>query len=265
LIFKNFRRVLHAFIFSFSIFGSAMECFSIKTLQSHIDSLQKGDWFVVDIDDTIITPQAMMFRPASPYCTFIDGIKRKSNIADIVSAWRLSRKVMLVEQEWPTIIEALKKRGVVVIALTQMHSGKFGKIPSMENWRADELRKLGITFNPFSTDTVETLIDTDEPATLFQGILFTGSHSKSDVLNSFIAKYGIPPKILFFDDRLHHVGSLGELCSKLNIIYEGYHYLATTQLPYSAEENHGAIQTQLILDGQWLEDEDVQKKQVSHG
>jgi hypothetical protein len=81
-----------------------MECSSIKTLQSRIDQLQPGDWFVVDIDETIITPQAMMFRPASPYCTFIDGIKLKSNIADIVSALLLNRKVMLVEQEWPTII-----------------------------------------------------------------------------------------------------------------------------------------------------------------
>ncbi len=238
-----------------------MECSSIKTLQSRIDQLQPGDWFVVDIDDTIITPQAMMFRPDSPFCTFIDGIKQKSNIADIVSAWRLNRKVMLVEQEWPEILDALQAKGVIVIALTQMHTGKFGKIPSMEHWRAEELKNLGITFSPFSTDTVETLIDTDELATLFQGILFTGAHPKAIVLSSFIKKYGTPPKILFFDDRLYQVNALEELCAEMQIPYEGYHYLATHQLPYSAEENQGAFQTQLILDGQWLEDSDIQKKQ----
>lgn len=242
-----------------------MECSSIKTLQSRIDQLQPGDWFVVDIDDTIITPQAMMFRPASSFCTFIDGIKQKSNIADIVSAWRLNRKVMLVEQEWPEILDALQAKGVIVIALTQMHTGKFGKIHSMEHWRAEELKNLGIIFSPFSTDIVETLIDTDEPATLFQGILFTGAHQKADVLNCFIKKYGTPPKILFFDDRLYQVKALEELCAEMHIPYEGYHYLATTQLPYTIEKDHGAFQTQLILDGQWLEDADIQKKQVSHG
>ena len=172
---------------------------------------------------------------------------------------------MLVEQEWPEILDALRAKGVIVIALTQMHTGKFGKIPSMEHWRANELKNLGITFSPFSADTVEILIDTDQPATLFQGILFTGTHSKADVLSSFIKKYGTPPKILFFDDRLYQVKALEELCTEMQIPYEGYHYLATLQLPYLAEKNHGAIQTRLILDGQWLEDEDVQKKQANHG
>ncbi len=244
-----------------------MECSSINTLQSRIDQLQPGDWLVVDIDDTIITPQAMMFRPASSFCTFIDDIKKDPlhNMAEILSTWRLSRKTMLVEQEWPEILDVLQKKGVIVIALTQMHTGKLGKIPSMEHWRVNELRNLEITFSPFSTDTVEILIDTDEPATLYQGILFTGAHPKADVLSSFIKKYGTPPKILFFDDRLYQVRALEELCAKMQIPYEGYHYLAAHQLPYSASENHGAIQTQLILEGRWLEDADVQQKQVSHG
>ena len=75
-----------------------MECVSIHDLQPELDQLQPGDWFIVDVDDTLITPQAMMFRTTSTFCTFIDDIKKEAphNLAEIVSTWRLSRRIMLV-------------------------------------------------------------------------------------------------------------------------------------------------------------------------
>lgn len=257
--------MLHAFIFSPKIFGSTMECVSIHDLQSELDQLQLGDWFIVDVDDTLITPQAMMFRPSSPFCTFIDKLKKDAppNLAETVSSWRLSRKIMLVEQEWPTIFEMLKNKGVTVIALTAMHTGTFGKISSMEHWRVNELKSIGLTFNPFAPDNIEILIDGEQPATLYQGILFTGSYLKSEVLKSFIAKHGTPSKILFFDDRLPQIELLQELCKNMNIPYKGYHYQAVTKLPYKSSLDYGSIQTKSLLDNcQWLEDEDVKEMQV---
>lgn len=243
-----------------------MECVSIHDLKPELDQLQSGDWFIVDVDDTLITPQAVMFRPSSPFNALIDDLKKTAppNLAEIVSTWRLSRKTMLVEQEWPTILEMLKKKGVTVIALTSMHTGTFGKISSMEHWRANELKSLGIIFSPIATDTIKVLINSkQQPATLHQGILFTGSHPKSDVLKSFIAMYGLPSKILFFDDRLPQVELLQELCKDMNIPYKGYHYLAVTKLPYNSATDYGAIQTKALLDNcQWLEDEAVKEMQA---
>ena len=260
LFFKNFRRVLHAFIFSFSIFGNPMECVSIKTLQPYLDQLQPGDWLVVDIDDTVITPSAMMFRTQSPHCKLIDNLKTSPNSDLTVSIWRLNRKIMLVEEEWPAIIDALQKRGVIVIALTQMHTGSFGKISSMEKWRAQELKTLGITFSAFATNDIEILIDGEKPATVYQGILFTGPHTKADVLENFIKRYGKPPKIVFFDDRFEHVKSLEKLCTDMNISFEGYHYQATNQIPYNAQKDFGTIQTQKLQnDGVWIEDSQIQE------
>lgn len=246
-----------------------MECFSIKAVQSRINQLQPGDWFIVDIDDTLITPQAMMFRPTSPFCTFIDDIKKSASqdVEKIVSTWRLNRRTMLVEEEWPAILDDLKERGVIVIALTQMDSGTFGDISSMEKWRANELKGLGITFSPFSKNNVETLIEIDRLATLHQGILFTGSHSKADVLISFIKKYGIPPKILFFDDRLYQVEALEKCCEEMSIPFEGYHYLAAAQLPYDAKKDYGFLQKQKLLDAcQWIEDSQIPEElKIKHG
>ncbi len=241
-----------------------MECVSIHDLQSEISQLQTGDWFIVDVDDTLITPQAMMFRPSSVFSAFIDDVKKEAphNLAQIVSTWRLSRKTMLVEQEWPTILDSLKDRGITVLALTQMHTGTFGKISSMEHWRAEELKSLGVTFSPFASDDVEVLINNELPATLYQGILFTGSHSKADVLKSLMTKYGTPAKIVFFDDRLSHVEALEKLCKERSIAYKGYHYSAVTELPYVREKDYGTLQTQILLTKcEWIEDEDVRKMQ----
>lgn len=259
LFFKIFRRVLHAFIFSFTIFGSSMECISIKTLLPYLEQLQPGDWLVVDIDDTIITPTTMMFRTQSPYHKLIDNLKASPNSDVTVSTWRLSRKIMLVEKEWALILELLKKKGVIVIALTQMHTGSFGKISSMEKWRAEELKALNVNFSPYAPNDVEILIDGEQPATLYQGILFTGSHTKAATLTSFVNKCGKPPKLIFIDDRIEHVKSLEKLCIDINIPFEGYHYQAVTQLPYDANKDFGATQTQKLQnDGVWLEDSQIQ-------
>lgn len=237
-----------------------MECVSIKTLQPSLDQLESGDWLIVDIDDTVIAPSAMMFRTQSPHCKLIDKLKTLPDSDITVSIWRLNRKVMLVEKEWPAIINALQKRGVIVIALTQMHTGSFGKIPSMERWRTQELKALGITFSAFAINDVEILIAGEKPATLYQGILFTGSHTKVATFVSFINKYGKPSKLVFIDDRIEHVKSLEKLCTEMNILFEGYHYQAVNHLPYNSEKDFGTIQTKnLQNDSIWLEDEDAQK------
>ena len=240
-----------------------MECTSIKSLDEIISQLQPGDWFIVDVDDTLIAPKAIMFRPQSPSYGFIDSLKKTApqTLPKILSTWRLNRKTMLVEPQWPEILKQLKNKGVTVLALTQMNTGSFGKIASMEKWRATELTQLNLTFSPFAIDSVETIIASDEAATLYQGILFTGSHSKAAVLEAFIKKYHKPNRIVFIDDRLHQVEDLSEFCKTTNIPYHGYHYLGASKLPYDALKDFGAIQTQMIANCQWVEDEQASKKQ----
>ncbi len=211
-----------------------VSCFSIDALSENLGKLQQGDWFIVDVDDTLITPKAMMFRPQSPYHDFIDDIKKAKpqNFSEILSTWRLNRETTLVEKQWPEILKALKAKGVTVVALTQMNTGNFGKIDSIEKWRANELATLNLTFSPFAMESPLLLIDNDLPATIYQGIMFTGSHSKAEVLKSFINKHTKPNQVMFVDDRLHQVESIAEFCWNTGISYYGYHYLATTRMPY---------------------------------
>lgn len=235
------------------------ECTSVHTLKDLINSLQPRDYFVVDVDDTLITPQAMMFRDRSPFYGFLDNIKKHApkNLPEILSTWRLSRKAILVEAQWPSILKDLNTKGITVLALTQFNTGKCGKIDSTEKWRAEELAKMRLNFSPFAMEKIETIIAHDDPATLFQGILFTGSHSKADVLKVFINKNHQPSKIVFLDDRLHQVENIFGFCKNANISYHGYHYLGASQLPYHPELDLGHIQTQMILNQEWAEDDQI--------
>ena len=55
-----------------------------------------------DVDDTFLTPKSKTFRKA-PYNQMIDRIKENKNNYDnyeeIVSNWRLQRKVILIDEE----------------------------------------------------------------------------------------------------------------------------------------------------------------------
>jgi hypothetical protein len=80
------------------------------------------------VDDTLITPQSLMFRTqGNP--DFIDNLKKRStelpNFIDILSNWRLQRKVMLVDDKWPHYIEMAVNNGAPVFGLTKMNTGPF--------------------------------------------------------------------------------------------------------------------------------------------
>ena len=203
----------------------------------------------------------MMFRHSSTFYGFLDKLKKQGcdNLAEILSTWRLNRKVMLTEEEWPEILSNLVSKDITVLALTQMNTGKFGKIDSMEKWRATELEELNLNFSPYGVNEIETIIEHQEPATLYQGILFTGSHSKAAVLEAFIKKYHTPAKIMFIDDRLHQVESIADFCNTFSLPYYGYHYLGASTLPYDQSMDFGSTQTQMILNQKWSEDNQTNK------
>lgn len=68
--------------------------------------------YFLDIDDTLIVPQSITFR-APPYNKMIDEIKQNkdsySNYEEIISNWRLRRKVILIDENWPEVLNRLEK------------------------------------------------------------------------------------------------------------------------------------------------------------
>nr|WP_238528399.1 DUF2608 domain-containing protein [Rickettsia honei] len=140
----------------------------------------------IDVDDTLITPKSKTFKQP-PYNQIIDRIKENKssydNYEEIISNWRLQRKVILIDEEWVEVINKLKEK-FSVYGLTQMNTGAFGNIPSMQDWRYKELKELGIEFSDNEKLVIYNSGQKDD-AISYKGIFITGNHSKSGTLSKF--------------------------------------------------------------------------------
>jgi hypothetical protein len=122
---------------------------TLQEVQEALSKLQADAVIFIDVDDTLITPLSKIFRAKSSYRFLIDDLKKNRenfpNFEMILSHWRLQRKTILVSPQWPELMNVLKKTHPVY-ALTKMETGAIGDIPSMENWRYEELKDKGIFF-----------------------------------------------------------------------------------------------------------------------
>ncbi|WP_347938644.1 DUF2608 domain-containing protein [Rickettsia oklahomensis] len=217
----------------------------------------------LDIDDTIMTPKSKTFR-AAPYNQMIDRIKdNKSNYdhyEEIVSNWRLQRKVILIDEEWVEVLNNLKEN-YPVYGLTQMNTGEFGNILSMQDWRYKELKEFGIEFCDSEKLVAYNSGQKDE-AMFYKGIFMTGNHSKSGTLSKFSDELNAR-FIVFVDNCMKHIEDVGSYCKKHNISFLGILFEGLKNLKGTPDRTLAEFQeTYLIENAKWLEDEEAYKLMV---
>ena len=245
--------------------ADAIENFSVvkSTLDIgfYLQQLPKDSIILVDVDDTIITPRSKTFRTA-PYNKLIDNIKKNKDnypaYQEIVSNWRLQRKVMLLDENWPAMLKQLREK-FSVYAITKMDTGRFGNIPSMEQWRYEELRDLGIEFSK-NNEIPSTILDDGQNNPMFyNGIFITGERSKSqtlDIYRSFL-KSSI---IVLIDDRLEHLEDIKAFCDKHSIKFIGLLFKGLENFKDRPDPAISDFQAKyLIENAQWLEDDKAYK------
>ncbi len=221
---------------------------------NHLDKLPQSSIIFFDIDDTIITPASKTFR-VKPYNQLIDDIKKNkeqyTNYHEIVSNWRLQRKIMLLDENWPIVINQLKTR-FPIYALTKMDSGKFGNIESIEQWRYNELKSLKIEFseNKHIVSNIGFL----------HGIFYTSTLSKSQTLAQYLPLLDATT-IVLVDDRLEHLEDVEKFCDSHNIKFIGILFKGLETLTDKPDPAIAEFQKQhLIKNAQWLEDDEAQAK-----
>jgi hypothetical protein len=239
---------------------------TIDEIRQALSGWEDGAVVFVDVDDTLITPQSKLFRWTSPYRFLIDDLKkdrqRYQNFEEIISHWRLTRKTMLISEDWPALIQDLKKRSKVY-ALTKMESGALGKIPSMEKWRHEELKRKGITFTPSFQNLNEALLSDEKsegnPSSFYGGIFITGSFPKSAVIRSYL-KSNKPSQIIFIDDRIEYLQDVQQECQRQNIPFLGIHFKGMERIDGSPDPKVAEFQKASLLEKcQWWEDEEAEK------
>mgnify|MGYP002084080293 FL=1 len=239
---------------------------TLKEVQEALSKVKEGAVIFLDVDDTLITPKSNIFRAKSPYRFLIDDLKKNKdhypNFEAILSHWRLQRKTILVCQEWPELINTLK-RSYPLYALTKMESGSIGDIPSMEKWRYEELQEMGISFTPIfngtSEETFVTYSSKAHPPAFYKGIFITGSFNKSDVLHAFL-KTQKPTQIVLVDDREEYIKDALEECNRQSIPFLGVLFKGTELILGQPNPKVAEFQKQYLLEkAQWLEDGEAEK------
>jgi hypothetical protein len=122
--------------------------------------------------------------------------------------------------------------------LTNAWTGAFGKIASLEDWRIQEIRDLGIDVSK-SFDTKQPLIfhhlkskDPKRFPIFKQGCLFTCNIAKGDVLKAFLQYTGwTPHRIIFIDDKRKYLESVENFCKQAGVAFTGFHYTAVAKMP----------------------------------
>lgn len=241
--------------------------YTLDEVKALLANVPKETVIFLDVDDTLITPQSNLFRTTSPFRTIIDQIKAQRdqipNVELILSHWRLQRKIRLVSDGWPAYIDELKTT-YPVYALTKMESGKIGAIPSMEEWRYEELKKYGMTFTPTCPGIVDGILvshpSKPSPAVFYKGIFITGSFNKSDVIAAFL-KAQRPPQIVLIDDRIEYLQDVMEECQRQSLPFLGILYKGVKLISGTPDPRIAAFQEHYLHEhAEWLEDEEAREK-----
>ena len=233
---------------------------SVEQIQEALSDLPQDTIVFSDVDDTIFTPCAGIFSSSSCCSDIIDYIKQERvrfrDFERILSAWRLGRKVQLVDPKWPEFARQARERWAF-FGLTQMATGRLGAIESTQRWRFQELSTLGITF---SRDGVfEAFENKDAAAGYYEGIFMTGTLSKGQVVQSALdlRQFG---GVVLIDDRMGHLQSAQEVCQHLSARYLGVHFTGRQRVLGTFNRDLAYAQVfELMVHHRWMEDEKMRE------
>ena len=210
--------------------------------------------FLIDVDHTLIWPTSLTLRTVQHH-KMIDEIKKSildvTRYGQVIGQWRLQRSISLTDSNWPKILEEIKKESEIY-GLTKVETGSFGPIPSMEQWRIDELSNLDIRFS--HNEKIEYMHPQNGPS-CHKGCIITGKKTKTQALEYFFSYFLHPPEsIVIVDDKIEHIESVHNFCMEKNMNFFGFHWKipliqSTPKIDALAKKQ----QRSLVKDYAWIE------------
>lgn len=244
---------------------------SLAPIESAIQQADSGTLVIFDVAEVLITPKDQILQLA--HREDLDKLDRElgkrysqEEIEKLGSIMKLSHSREVVDIKFLQLIHNLQKRGIKVIALTNFLTGPFGNIPSLEEWRIQDLESFGYTFK----DSWKTLkpkifgeLKTKDPKrfpVFKNGVLFTSSLSKGEVLKAFLHYAGLSPKkIVFIDDKREYLESVEAFSKEAGIPFVGFEYTAVAERPKSPlNEKRAQLQFEVLeKEHKWLKDKEA--------
>jgi len=243
---------------------------NIEDSQGYFEGLDSQSLVLWDVDETLIIPSDQVLHPENhmirkALIQHYMGNLSKEKFEEFVSQILSRTPYCLINHVVPHLISSLQNQGIHVMAFTAMGTGNYGSISSLEDWRIQQLRKLGIDFSRCfpqhsGLSWKETISTKGFPA-FKDGILCSDHLEKGPVLHNFLHKIQWKPaQVLFFDDLLDCLISVEQALETLNIPFIGFHYQASQlklgKPPVDLKLAHYKFQF-LVQNGIWLPDEEA--------
>ncbi len=227
----------------------------------------KNSFVLFDVDDVLITSPDYVARGHLPLWVRLrllwafPGILKES-VAELVYSlgWQQAPRV-LIEPLVVEVINDIKQQGATVLGLTSMESGSYGVISSMPQWRANMLKNMGIVFSQNYPNQMYTglPLDRDKYPVLFEGILCTNQQPKGEVLAAFLDANNLhPAEIIFFDDSMSNLQSVGHACSQRVIPCTLFLYRGSERFSNTLDSASIIRQIDILMkEHRWVSDQEI--------
>lgn len=229
----------------------------LSDIEELISQLDCNSLVLFDVDGTLIVPEDAILKPHRQdiFKKLIEGHPERDLYRDI----HLQAPHSLVDSASLTLIQQLQETGIPTLAFTAAPS-KASYPGEPGDWRIHELLRFGFDFRSAFPDHPILHIP-KAPDQIFSplfksGILFSSLHSKGDILTHFLQKVGFTPnKVIFIDDVIEYIQSVGDALDQMGIEFIGVHYTASQDGPSYLNLEHARFQVSYFLEHDvWLDD-----------
>ncbi|WP_410528116.1 DUF2608 domain-containing protein [Rickettsia oklahomensis] len=252
-------------VISYVGYGQIIPTYSVDsvTMKNLLPKIDANTLVLVNIDNTIITPQSKLFRyQDNSYINFTKYLYslavHNSSVNKTIAQLIEHRQMMLVESKWIDLINKMKQQGAMVLGLQEI-TPPCNLIENYEGWLYTLLYKLNIHFtNKVNDKDVFRFNPSDAGGPIFYlGIIFTGNINKVKTLIEFLKIIPKQPtKIVIFANNKKDLENMDSYLRMVDIEYYGIEYLGWTRLPGSPDHQIAELQQDVLLNtGQWLEDD----------
>lgn len=248
-----------------------IEAYHLKEFLHHLQDFDAESLILWDVDSTLIIPRDQILKPGNE--DILNEIemhyfhnKSPQEVRYLVSQVFQRMPFCLVDEEVATLVSALQNRSIPMLGLTAMRTGPFGVIESMENWRVNQLRLLGIDFSGTFPQYAHLTWEESSPRfghpAIKEGVICCDHVPKGIVLTSFLQKIDWRPRqVLFIDDCLEFVQSVDAAMAKLNIPCICVHYRAVEKMETPVDEALAHYQLKVLVNEQiWLSDTEAKER-----
>jgi len=254
-------------------FADIIQTSNLLPIQTAIKNANPSTLVVFDIDDVLLTAKDQILQPRNK--TFNNTLAkelqnrlRKDEAENLWSIILLSFHDEVVDPNIIPLMQNIKTRDLKILGLTNLLTGSLGKIPSMEDWTIERLKKHNINFK----DSWKSInqhefanLKAKDPArfsTFKDGVVFTSGLPKGEVLEAFLQYVKLKPnEIIFVDDKQANLEFIQSFCLKEGIDFVGFQYTAVKDKSTEPlNEKRARLQFEILeKEHRWLSDEEADK------